>query len=149
MDRVTIHRDVMSGGVLLALAAVYYSASRDLPPGRGEPGPAFFPVLLSGILAILAVTLVVRGWQSAARTSARAPDTRRVVGAIGLTILYVAAFNALGFLVSTWLYALSVTLIFRQGRSLLPVFWPIVATLAIYLLFDVGLGARLPAGILW
>lgn len=147
MGRLTFHRDVVSGGVLLALSALYYHASRVLPAGRDEPGPAFFPVLLAGALAVLAVALVLRGWRNAPDDAETPPDGRRVAGAIGLTGLYVALFGTLGFLVSTALFTLAVTFMFNRGRSARVLAWPVLATLAIYLLFDVALGARLPVGI--
>ncbi len=148
---VSAHRDAVSGGVLLVLAGLYFFATRDLPPGQDEPGPAFFPVLLSGALSLLALILLVRGLQSR-RTLPSHPKPSvaehrwRPSIVIALTILYVATFTTLGFAVSTWLYTLLVTVTFRRDRPILPVAVPILSTALIYLLFEIGLGARLPPG---
>ena len=141
-----IHRDAVAGAVLVILAGFYFYGTRDLPPGRDEPGPAFFPAMLSGMLFVLGSILTVQGFK---HRDTAPPDRHHrwtVQLAMVFTILYLAAFVPLGFVVSTWLYTLAITLTFRRDRALVPIVVPIVTTLLIYLLFDVGLGARLPAG---
>lgn len=145
MDRLRrIHGDVLSGSALLLLAATYFVAARELPEGRDEPGPAFFPLLLSIVLAILALALLIEGLR--ASRFERLHDLGRPLLAIGLSALYVAAFEKLGFILSTWLYSLAVTSMFRRDRRLLLLTVPTLSTVAIYLLFEIGLGLRFPRG---
>jgi putative tricarboxylic transport membrane protein len=140
-----IHRDAVSGAVLFVFALVYYAGTRSLPSGQGEPGPAFFPILLSLALGGLGLSIFFQGIK---KTS----DRKTEVGfwkpglTVALTALYVAVFQVLGFALSTCLYTFSVTALFRRDRRLLLVVVPIVSTALIYFLFRIGLGIRLPAG---
>ena len=153
MGRLRLHRDTLAGVVLIALAVAYYVASRDLPPGRDEPGPAFLPALLSGALFLLGLVLGCSGGAGGSELPpARPLDGRSIAttaAAMAATILYAVLFPVLGFAVSTWLYTLSLTLLFGRRRRWVLMAAPLLATLLIYLLFDLGLGARLPPGRLW
>jgi hypothetical protein len=60
--------------------------------------------------------------------------------------MYVMAFHLLGFVPSTWLYTLFVTVIFRRKPAVIAVLVPVLSTLLIYLLFQIGLGVQLPGG---
>lgn len=66
---------------------------------------------------------------------------------IGLTIVYAALFQTLGYVLATLLYTAAVAERFGASRRTILVLAP-SATLLIFLLFRVILGARLPAGIL-
>ncbi len=150
MDRVSGRTDAIAGIVLLVLAGLYFAAARGLPTGQDELGPAFFPSLLSLALAVLASVLLWRG-RTAPRLarSAAAADSKRTAAVMAATLLYVALFTTLGFLTSTWLYTLAVTLALRRWVTWPLVIGPTLTTLLIYVLLVVGLGARLPAGTLF
>ncbi len=145
------NRDVISGGALLALALLYFRAAGKLPAGRDEPGPGFLPILLSFSLALIAVWILIGGLKNAAGQETGS-ETRvglspwKPILALTLTALYATLFQILGFVLSTWLYTLSVTLLFRRDRPILPLLVPILSTATIYLLFEIGLGIRLPPG---
>lgn len=82
-----------------------------------------------------------------ARDLIRRPAPTRAWTVIGLTILYAALFQTLGYMLATLLYTAAVAERFGAGRRMILVLAP-GATLLIFLLFRVILGARLPAGIL-
>lgn len=75
------------------------------------------------------------------------PGTARAWTVIGLTIAYAALFQLLGYVLATLLYTAAVAERFGANRRTILVLAP-CATLLIFLLFRVILGARLPAGIL-
>ena len=85
-----VHRDTLSGGVLLVLAGAYFYSTLELPAGQGEPGPAFFPTLLSGALLILSGTLIVRGLRTAPRA---ASGPRQNAGKVGVAMLLPFTFR--------------------------------------------------------
>lgn len=60
--------DVVSGGVLLLVAAAYGAGAMRIPSQAGEPGPGFIPLALSVMLAALSVAIVVGGLQRSADT---------------------------------------------------------------------------------
>ncbi len=142
-----IHRDIVSGAALFVVALVYYTGTRNLPAGQGEPGPAFFPIILAIVLGGAGLSILFQGIK---KTAEKKQEPRYGFWKSGLTVVltavYVAVFQALGFAVSTWLYTFSVTMMFQRGRWLLLVVVPLVSTTLIYLLFRIGLGVRLPSG---
>jgi len=146
-----VHRDVASGGTLVAVAVAYFLGTRGMPVGQGEPGPAFLPVVLAVALFVLGFATLVGGMR-AAQTETEGteegprPEARKAWLTIGLTIGYVWLFDPLGFMLSTLAYTFGVTALFQRERSRLLYVVPPLCTLAIYLFFRVGLGARLPGG---
>lgn len=148
---VRLNRDTISGGALLALTLLYFRSAWNLPAGRDEPGPGFLPILLSLSLALVALWIVVGGVKNAAtleknsESGAALPPWKPIL-ALGLTAVFVAAFQSLGFAITTVLYTLFVTLLFRRDRPALLFLVPVATTAALYLLFEVGLGVRLPPG---
>lgn len=82
-----------------------------------------------------------------APTLIHGPGPTRAWTVIGLTIGYAALFQTLGYALATLLYTAAVAERFGASRRTILVMAP-CATLFIFLLFRVILGARLPAGIL-
>ena len=149
-----VHRDVASGGVLVGVSVAYFLGTLAMPVGQGEPGPAFLPRVLSAALFVLGLATLVEGVRSTrgARVGADenltgpTPEGRKAWAAVALTFAYVGLFSPLGFVLSTLGYTLGIAILFRRDRSRLLWLVPPLCTLAIYLFFRVGLGARLPAG---
>ena len=155
-----VHRDLISGGVLAAVAVAYFAATLGMPVGQGEPGPSFVPRVLAVALFMLGLATVVGGVTSSRRaralgdeptdgppaTAGQPPEVKKAWQAVGLTAAYVMLFEPLGFALSTLAYTFGVTVLFQRERSSLLFIVPPLCTLAIYLFFRVGLGARLPAG---
>lgn len=133
-------RDVTSGSVLFVLAVVYFLGARALPSGRAEPGPAFFPYLLSAVLLGLAVVITARGFRDRQSFDG---TLVRPAGLIVLTILYALLFTPIGFLVSTLLYTAGVVSLLGQ-RGWLALVIPVTTTVFIYAAFVLGLGVALP-----
>ena len=75
------------------------------------------------------------------------PGPARAWTVIGLTILYAALFQTLGYILATLLYTAAVAERFGARRRTILLIAPCV-TLLIYVLFRVVLGARLPEGLL-
>ncbi|TDI35827.1 MAG: hypothetical protein E2P02_27120 [Acidobacteria bacterium] len=131
-------RDGVSGAGLVLLSVFYFLAARGLPSGRGEPGPVFFPTLLSGVLLVLGLVILVRGWRSSGGEA-----RPRSLLVIGITVLYVVVFSSIGFAIATILYSGAVALVLgRRGWGVLV--FSAAATASIYFLFGLGLGVPLP-----
>ncbi len=131
-------RDRVSGAALLLLSLVYYFQARGLPSGRNEPGPVFFPTLLSVVLLILGLVILVRGWRAGGGKA-----RPRSLWVIGVTVLYALGFSSIGFAVATVLYSGAVALVLgRRGWGVLV--FSVAATAFIYSIFGLGLGVPLP-----
>lgn len=101
-----MNRDVAAGLGLLALAGLYLAGTLQIQGSSlsDEIGADGVPLILAGLLAVLAVLLAVRGWWSGrAAGVTRVPGEdgaplRRVLGFLGLAALYGPVAYALGYL---------------------------------------------------
>lgn len=148
--------DALSGAVLLALAlAILYNIS-SFPniPGQNI-GPAAFPGLLAGLLAVCAVALIWRGLRSENRGQWLAFGVwlksgyhlRNFLITVGCLLFYILASDALGFIPTAILILLAMFLAL-QVRPMTAVLIAVGATLLIHTVFYKGLRVPLPWGIL-
>jgi hypothetical protein len=144
------HSDTIAGLAFVALAAGIYVVSADFPtvPGMPEPGPAFFPRVIAGLIGALGLVLIAKSAHSDETRSHRIG--RQGVVRIGVATLllvgYVAAMPFLGFLVDTALF-LVIFMWFSGVRS--PVAALVIAVgvpLVLYYVFVSFLHVPLPEG---
>lgn len=154
----------MAAGVLVAFGLYIVSVARRIPLGVAtDPlGPRFFPIALGALIALCGVLLasglvLARGRARPGATGAGSdPDddtvgtfsVSRLVAAIVLTALYLAAFEPLGYLLATPLYVLAVMLLHRGSAPSTLVLTPLVVTVVLYAVFKYGLLIPVPDGIL-
>lgn len=141
----------------LGVFAVAYSQLNlplENPFGAGV-GPRLFPQLAGTIMILMSMYLLgLLGWRRQRGTlddevmELNVGDHIRVASVLVFVLGYMAVFQALGFLAATagFLFLSFVTLGFR--RYVLAVAIAVLATIAIYLVFGIGLGMSLPAPIL-
>ena len=148
--------DLISGGSLSVVALAYGVGAGGLA-SAGDADVALVPTGLAAALALLSAGIALSGWRKLRRERAaeasRPVDATRRAGptrawiVIGLTILYAAVFQILGYVLATLLYTGAVAERFGARRRTILAIVPCV-TLLTFLLFRVILGARLPAGLL-
>ncbi|HEY7366255.1 MAG TPA: tripartite tricarboxylate transporter TctB family protein [Methylomirabilota bacterium] len=88
---------------VLAVGAAWAWLARGLPVlGPEGPGPAFVPLLLCGLLALLGLLLLIQS-PSAGSDSERpqGPGWKQAAGVLGLLALYVTALAQLGYFLAT------------------------------------------------
>ncbi len=153
-------RDGIAGLVCLAASLGLLAATIGLPgPNLLVPvGPGFYPRIVLGITAALALALIIADIINQQRKTTTAPaatpDTAPNYGLVAATflifILYVAALPYLGFRLSTLAFVAVLQSTLRPPRSLKQ--WIIVAitalvtTAVIYVMFDSYLAVLLPRG---
>ena len=148
-------RDAVSGAVLVALAAAILLAARGFADMPGQAyGPALFPSLIAGGLAACGLVLLGRGlprlvaegaaglggWSGGGR--GRLADAGLIVGGLAL---WIAVWDAVGFLAGATAYAWGLMVRFR-GRPATSLALAAGATLAIDWGFRRGLLVPLPLG---
>lgn len=160
-DRASARSDLISGATLFVLALVYGFGARGFA-GSGDAGVALLPVGLAAVLAVLSGGIAFSGWRKLRRAHGsyahsnsdlsgasvpNRPGPARAWTVVGLTVLYAALFQVLGYVVATLLYTAAVAERFGAKRRPILLLAPCV-TLLIFVLFRVVLGARLPEGLL-
>ena len=108
---------------LLVLSVGYFAEALTLPTpfARGEPGPAFLPLMLSLVLFVAAARILLAELRGAGDRSeegapAGAPSAKPVLLAV-ITGAFVYAFEPLGYWVATLLYTFAVAVLFEFERD--------------------------------
>lgn len=148
--------DVFWGALLMALGAAVLLAVRGYPNIPGQPvGPALFPSLIAMGLCVGGALLAWQGWRDRAQGPWWAWEdwvhsprhVKALATLLGSVVFYIAASDALGFLITASLVMLSLfrSLHVAWGRAL---FWAVVATLVVHFVFYKLLRVPLPWGVL-
>jgi hypothetical protein len=172
-------REAWSAGALALLAVFTLLESLRLDIGSAtQPGPGFFPLVLSAALCAVAAALLLNGWrrrawvtssavalpamrepasaaeQAAAVTDAPAADSHepldrsKLVATVAAFVAYIAVFERLGFIVATVGFLAFLFGALARYRWPLAIAAAVGVTVVAHLVFDVGLQLRLPRGIL-
>lgn len=144
--------DSLTGALLLLLSLAVLWHVQSFPPAAGQPyGPALFPGLIAGGLALASAALVWQGWRAggpllAAGDGLRSPrHLAALATALGGMVFYILAVDTLGFIVCSLvvLIALQVALGVRVPVALGAA---LLATLVIHSCFYKLLRVPLPWG---
>lgn len=145
---------VATGGVvaLLGLVALLGALRLDLFGDNDEPGPGFFPALLSGLLIVLGLVLAAsylfgtrRDPEHMEQLDLRAGRMGRS-GAVWLTfVVTVALLPLVGFLVTSLLLVGFLVFAMERQRSVKAFAAVLVLPVATYLVFAIALEVQLPA----
>ena len=96
-----LRRDHVVGGVLLAVAALTYMASGDLPAGTlGSPGPGMLPYIALAAIALFASALLVSARESPPFAETDWSDLPHAVSVTVAAVLAIALYEPLGFLIT-------------------------------------------------
>lgn len=157
--RVTQWVHIVLGVVVAALGAwMLYRSSTELPfyGGNNEPGPGYFPVLLTICLIGLGLTLSV-AWAFGPRVRSGEVPTlsfgRNQIGRALLVwtslVICTALLDPLGFLLAGEVLVLFVIVVVERMRSIPSIVALLLLPPAMYFIFQVLLEVRLPVGTLW
>ncbi len=144
--------DSLTGAVLLLLSLAVLWHIQGFPPAAGQQfGPALFPGLIAGGLAIASLVLVWQGWRSGGpllvlSEGARSP--RHLAGfaaTLAGMVFYILAADALGFIVCSVLILVVMQLALGV-RPLVAAGVAVLATLLIHACFYKLLRVPLPWG---
>lgn len=149
-------RDGYTGLAVLAASLALFWGTLGLERHPMVPvGPGFYPRLVLGITALMAAALLILDVRRRRHRAAEVPGGAHyalVVAAFGVFALYVVSLPWLGFRAGTFLFiaAMQATLEPPRGarRWIVLVVVAVVATAAIYLVFERYLHVLLPRG-LW
>lgn len=153
MTRLTNVRDFWSGIILGLLGLLVTVGASQMPVGSlAQPDDGFMPLVTGSAMVALSARLAWRGLRRSIQSSpshAFWPESQRglrVACVIGAMLVYVVAFEWVGFVPAT--FALFVFLL----KAIEPVPWKtavlmsVLVTVGCFLLFQVWLQVQLPAG---
>jgi hypothetical protein len=137
----------IASSVLLLIAGYVLLATGSYPSQATTLGPAFFPRLVGGVLAALAVAIILGTGLGRREPVRLAAPQARLVWTVVCLALYVAVLPRLGFVVATpaFLSAAGLALAGEAGR-----WWravvisAVVTTAAVHYLFSILLDVPLP-----
>lgn len=144
-------RNIVAAVALLLVGAVYFYLAallpaRDIP---NVPGPSFFPLLIAGIVILLAGALLWRGVRDlphfAAEPGGDKPDRRPVVMLVAFAA-YIAVLPFLGFMVASIPFAAVLIRLYGGRSRILLAAVSIGLPVFLFLLFREVFGILLPAG---
>ena len=150
-----MRKDVVLSAILLCIAAAYYFAAGDIPAStlEDEVGARGLPIVLSSLLAMVAIAIGVRALVTAPATGETEKEAEapwlRALGMLAIGALYIPIANLLGYWLALVLLLLAVTL--YEGMKPSPRMFAVALGGAsfFWLLFDVLLGVRQPEGLLF
>ena len=97
----TLRRDHIVGGVLIAVAAAVFAVSGDLPAGTlGSPGPGMLPYISLGLIAAFALTLLIGARQSPPFAATEWSDLPHAVSVTIAAAIAIAVYEKLGFVIT-------------------------------------------------
>lgn len=120
---------LIGGGMGLLAVAFYALASfrQDINPA--DPGPAFYPKLVSLLLLAFSIVVVVQALRDRRGAEGRqflsGPGARYTVGTLGLSALYLTSFDKASYLATTPAFLIAVMVLAGVRR------WPVLASVAV------------------
>jgi putative tricarboxylic transport membrane protein len=150
-----IHKDTISGLLLLALAGGYYFMTLSIPSSSlsDEVGADGLPKLLAATLAIVASMIMIKGLLSARQTAAEvevdenAPEQAKITRALGFVALgigYMVVAPLVGFAAGVAAIVIAVALYEREPISIKLITVAIAGGIGFWLVFVRFLGTEQP-----
>jgi len=145
-------KDHFSGIFLILFSGITIYLALKLPLGNiARPGPGFFPLILSIIIGLLALLFLFRALRSKGKSeflTGERPTTKwKVFYLLGDLCLYAFLYQKLGFIISTWIFLVSLKPIVK--KKWIPVLLgSLFISISVFLFFNYLLKVELPMGIL-
>lgn len=138
-------KDFFTGLILLAVALVFSYGLRALPIGTSfRMGPGYFPLVLTGLLAVLALLIMANGFRGDGEPIGTI-SWRGLIIISSSILLFGATMKGLGFVPSVALTAFTSTFAERKWKPLTAILTALVLTAGSYLIFVEGLKLPLQA----
>lgn len=148
--------------VFIVVAVFFFIISLSFPPGsNGAVGPGYFPRIMCVLVVILSCLNLINDVRGHKKMVAKGEkeeeltifkkENLRVWITVGITLLYVIAVKAIGFVVSSiaFLFVLNTYFRVHQKSKVAFVIIPFAVVVVLYFIFHNLLHVVLPAGLLF
>jgi len=136
-------KDVLSGLLFIVIAGIFAWQAQELPMGTAvRMGPGYFPMLLSGLLALIGVVVIINGL----RFDGEAPGGvawRAFFILIGIVVFFGFSVRPLGFLPAIFILVSVSALASTKFRASTALISAAVLTFFSWVVFIKGLGLPL------
>jgi hypothetical protein len=142
--------DHVAGAAFVALGAVVYAISGDLPFGSlSAPGAGMMPMVVTGFMMLFGVLVMLGAGAGAPLASLDWSDRNHAALVVLITGAAVAAYRPLGFLLTMSLLVFALLVVVERRNALIAAAYSISLTLFAYWLFGKALRSPLERGVLW
>lgn len=116
----TVNWDLWTSAAFVLLGLALIGDALTFPPGaRGVPGPAFFPMVIGGLLVLFAAAVGLGSLRAPAEPywdrTGREPIAGRITLLLALLVTYVALWGLVPFVVRTPLVLFAIYRLFRES----------------------------------
>jgi len=142
---------IAAGTIGLGFAILYLIEGSSLPFGRMRaPGPGVFPMFVGGLFAIICVAVIVDALltrEPGQTTYPEGPHLRRLLLVSGSFVVYVSLLKVIGFPVATVAFVICFARLVGNVSWVSAAIGGVGLTAAVWSIFTLVLGVRLPVGI--
>ncbi len=143
----TLRRDHVVSGVLLALAGIALALSTDLPVGTlGSPGPGMLPYIAIGLIVAFSIALLVGAHRSPSFASIEWSELPHAASVTIAAAIATAAYTWLGFLITMSVLIFGVLVLVERKAVLPATAYALGIVLGAKLLLGTALKSQLPLG---
>jgi hypothetical protein len=144
-----LYADHVAGGFFVAVGAIVIALSGDLPFGQTSmPGAGFMPILIAVLLIVFGAALMLRAREGRLFSEVDWGDGRHAAQVLAITIVAIALYAELGFIITMILMMVAILLIIERRNILRAGAYSVVVVVATYVIFVHVLQSPLPGGIL-
>jgi putative tricarboxylic transport membrane protein len=138
-------------GVIAAVAAVYTveAFGMEWETQAGRIGPGFFPRIIGVLLVVLCCVAIARRLRAGREAAGDGARYARMVAIVaGALVAYWIALDWVGAVPASVAFLLGLLWITNPGRPVTNIAVAALLPAALYVLFEIGLNAGLPPGVL-
>ncbi|MCF8475683.1 MAG: tripartite tricarboxylate transporter TctB family protein [Pseudolabrys sp.] len=141
--------DHVAGTFFVGVGLSVIALSGDLPFGQlSMPGAGFLPVLVAGLIILLAASLFVRANESPSFTEIKWDDARHALQVIAITGVAVSFYIYLGYIITMFAMMLALLVMIERKNILRAAAYSAGVAVVTYIVFVRVLQSPLPPGIL-
>ena len=145
-----LRADHVAGTAFIALGAVVFAVSGDLPFGElTAPGAGMMPKLAAGLMMLFAGLVALAGSASPELRSIDWRDRGHAALVVAIAAAAVAAYRPLGFLITMAALVFTLLVVVERRNALAAAAYSVGLTLFAYWLFGKALKSPLERGLLW
>ena len=146
----TLRSDHVAGGAFIALGALVFAISGDLPFGTvSAPGAGMMPKLMAGLMIAFAAMVIAGGAGSDELSKIDWSDRWHALLLVLITAIAVAFYQWLGFLITMTLLVFALLVVVERRHPLPAAAYSLGLTVFAYWLFGKALKSPLERGLLW